>query len=419
MDSIVKPASVIPIILDLRGTQMPFQIQEDIGTVWQTIESQLVGKYITCDTPLTLETKLGTILLLSVDETINKMIHTDDQFLITNVFQNPTVLYTCKECNEYGPLRCKDCEDEKNPNRLCSNHALSIDDELRFYCKHHIPTCSQTHCYQAATFRCQKCYNLFCKNEQRKHPNDEYIDYCSNCYTFLFERCSEKSCNRVGRTKCEFSYLNVNIEVCKEPLCTEHSFQWKLWGGHNRGITLCQKHRDELKNTSLKDLLNIIITAKPPFEKRGKLYSLPKAFKLRRLINSQKQQPVSFQEIEHALNRLEGEAEVRQWTVRNRHDFQFMKSRFIEDTQGLPDKEKELLTKIWNFYKLKLDHRNQHMLYYIKRVEIADVFFKNQKNQYTVKLHLAAEAQRGIFIGAGGKFIAELSQQLMIEIKIV
>ena len=104
--------------------------------------------------------------------------------------RNPMLLYRCRVCGSYGPLRCGQCESEKRPERLCAKCAHFIEDELSAYCPDHLPHCNcRDGCSRPATFRCSRCHKLFGEHVRRQNPRNPEVDYCQRCHQLLFEQC--------------------------------------------------------------------------------------------------------------------------------------------------------------------------------------------------------------------------------------
>ena len=235
----------VEVILDLRRFSETADTLEKVERLWRTISPRLVGRAVTTRSPITLDSPVGDVALWVVSTGGVSQVTESSTFQIVDVLRSPELLYQCAVCGEYGPMRCIKCEEEGKETRLCSKHAHIIKDELSAYCPEHIPTCNcRDGCREPAIFRCRSCArtnrqrSLYGKHFHRAHPKDPDVDYCLRCYQLKFERCQSEGCNRIGRSKCNFQERSWQ-EPCNASSCTDHSYQWKIWGPHNRGVTLC------------------------------------------------------------------------------------------------------------------------------------------------------------------------------------
>lgn len=403
--------STVNVICDLRQLRADV---DDVGTVqnlWQQIGEKLAGQPLLEGQSLTVTLPEGDLKLWVVDARDVVQVEPDTAFQIVDVLRSPKLLYRCIVCGEYGPLRCVECEKGSHETRLCSTHAHQIKDELSAYCPEHIPKCNCTPgCNENATFRCRRCHKLFGDHVHRRHPNDPTVDYCQLCYRILFEQCSAPDCYHLGKSKCAYQTREME-EPCGKPLCAEHSYQWKIWGPHNRGVTLCEHHRRLLGATDPADLLFMMLTARAPYARRGRRQSLPNPFRLRRTINCNRAEGLTFDQLGYVLRSLEGQ--VSDWGRRAEHNYDYMSKRYYETTSGLSDVESDLLRQVWDFYQRAVgwDAARQ-----IAGLEITDRYYKpGQPPRYRVRLYLNT-TNKGPFIGRGGATINQLRNMLNLEI---
>lgn len=403
--------SMVDVICDLRkfGANV-----DDIGTMqnlWQQIGEQLVSQPISLGQPLMVSLPEGSLALWVVDAHGVTQVGPDTAFQIVDLLRNPKLLYRCSVCSEYGPLRCIECEQAGQETRLCSIHAHTIKDELRAYCPEHIPPCDcRSGCTEKATFRCQRCHRLFGEHFHRHHPNDPTVDYCHLCYRILFERCEAPGCHHLGKSKCAYQTREM-AEPCRKPLCAEHSYQWKIWGPHNRGVTLCEHHKQLLGATDPADLLFMMLTARAPYARRGRRQSLPNPFRLRRIINRNRTTSLSFDQLGHVLKSLE--SQVTNWGRRAEDNYRYMSERFYETTSGLSEIEADLLRQVRSFYHQAVGWEAAQQ---ITGLEITDRYYTpGQPSRYRVQLYLNT-SNKGPFIGRGGATINQLRTQLNLEI---
>src|SRR5579885_3701656 len=159
--SVIQKANAIQVICDLRHFTRDVNDAEKMQAVWRRLNNHLLGKPIVAEQPLEVETPDGKIVLWVIDTHGNHQVEQDTAFDIVDILRNPTLLYRCKVCGSYGPLRCKGCEDENCPDgqeRICSNCAYFIRDQTTAYCPQHIPRCQcSDSCKQHAEFACHHC----------------------------------------------------------------------------------------------------------------------------------------------------------------------------------------------------------------------------------------------------------------------
>ncbi len=414
----VKP--YVEFIFDLRRYTGKADSGEKVESLWRQINAGLVGKSINSGSVINLDMPDGNVGLWIVETNGLSQVAADTEFRAMDVLRSPKLVYQCAECGEYGPLRCVKCEEEKRETRLCSKHAHIIKDELSAYCKDHIPTCNcRTGCHEQAIFRCQSCARIFQKREERyrslygkhvhkTHPNDPNVDYCQRCYQRQFERCNSTGCNRPGRSKCQ--YQSRNGEACGAPSCSDHSYQWKIWGPHNRGVNLCEKHQGMMGRSDPADLVFLILTAKAPFAKRGRRYSMPNPFRLRRLINRHRSSPLSFTQIEYALKSLEPlVAELSRNAVKN---YEFLMKLFAETMGNLDSLERDSLEKIRSYYQ---NHVGWDAAAQILGLQIQDRFSRpGEKTRYRVRVQFSGE--KGRLIGRGGVYMKQIRDLYNLEV---
>lgn len=413
MSSLVSSATV-DIICDLRQLGVNVNDDRKMQNIWQEMAKKLIGKPVSPGQSLIVNLPKGMVTLWVLDTHGISEVKADTTFQIVDLLRSSKLVYRCRVCDTYGPLRCVTCEKEGSETRLCSTHAYTIKDELSAYCSVHIPKCScQSGCTKDATFRCRRCHKLFGEHFYRQHPNDTTVDYCQLCYRILFERCEIANCGRLGKSKCAYQTRNMSSS-CGKPLCAEHSYQWKIWGPHNRGVTLCEHHSKLLGATEPADLLFMMLTAKAPYVRRGKRQSLPNPFRLRRIINSNRSTKLTFDQLGYGLQSLDNQ--VSNWGQEASKNYQYMSKQYFETTRGLSDAEADLLTRVRAFYERTVGWDVSRQ---ITSLEIIDRYFKpGQPPQYRVKLYLNS-SNKGPFIGRSGSNINQLRSSFNIEVDLV
>lgn len=407
----------VEFIFDLRRYTDRADSSEKVEALWRKISPSLVGKPLTNGTAISLDIpQTGNIALWIVESNGLIQIADDTEFNIVDVLRSPKLLYQCAVCKEYGPLRCVKCEEEHRETRLCSRHAHIIKDELSAYCSEHIPTCScRDNCNEPAVFRCRSCArtnrqnSLYGKHFHKSHPNDPDVDYCQRCYQRLFEHCKTPGCHRPGRSKCQ--YQTRSADPCNVPSCSDHSYQWKIWGPHNRGVTLCEKHHDMLGIADPADLIFLILTAKAPLSsKRGRYQSMPNPFRLRRLVNHHRSSKLSFSQLEYVLKSME--PLVPNWGRNAERNYGFLIKSFNEIVGSLDGLERDFLDTIRSYYQT---HVGWDAASQIQALQIQDRFSKpNEKPKYRVKLIVTGE--KGRLIGRGGAYMKQLREMHNLEV---
>jgi hypothetical protein len=419
--------SVVQVICDLR--QYNIEVN-DIGTmeeVWQQIDGRLIGQRLVPGKPLSLALADGNVMFWIVDAAGVMQIEKQTNISIVDVLRDPKLLYLCQVCNEYGPLRCVKCLSENTPRgqeRLCSDHAHFIKDEFTVFCPRHIPTCEcrLENCQRPADFRCAHCRRLFSSQREhgihKTHPHDHDIDYCKYCYHLLFDPC--QVCEAEGRTNLGKSYCAFTTRLGQEPcarrLCGDHSFQWKIWGAHNSGVTLCDEHRRQLGEADPANLLYMMLAAAPP--RRARYQPFVDIFYTLRILNrnrDRKAARLSPRDLERALNRLAQQTIVGESVAQEKHyesNYEKFLHVFQQTNEKIQQKEQEILTQVKAFYARKI---GLGAVIAIDNVEIIERLSRaGQPEQYHVRIHLGTE-NKGPFIGPGGSIVKDLQAQCNIN----
>ncbi len=404
-------AATVDIICDLRGYSANVSDVGSMEQLWQSAAGQLIGKELAPAARHSVSLPAGDVTFWICNPRGVARAQADTVFRIVDVVRLPRLLYRCAVCNEYGPLRCVVCDETKRDTRLCSIHAHTIKDELKAYCPEHLPRCEcQAGCAATALFRCRRCHRLFGDHYHRQHPNDTTVDYCHACYRALFERCVGPGCRNLGRAKCAFQTQAMS-QPCGKPLCPEHSFQWKIWGPHNRGVTVCEQHKNLIPTTDAANLLFMMLHARPPYARRDRRASLPNPFRLRRILNRNRPAALSFSQIGQSLRSLEGPAAG--WHKRVSENYRYFAKNYFDTAGNLGAQEAILLTQIRDFYSRAVGWSASQQ---IAGLEITDCYYKpGQPPRYRVRVLLSA-ASKGPFIGSGGATINRLRQELNLEV---
>ena len=244
----------------------------------------------------------------------------------------------------------------------------------------------------------------------KPHPHNKDIDYCAYCYQDLFGLCSVCSTQHksvLGKSHCAFRTRTVE-KTCNLQLCWEHSFQWKIWGPNNRGLVLCNQHKQRLENTDPADLLFMMLVTPPP--ERTQYRSLFNAYRIRRIINRNRATPVSFEQLQRTLASIGNEIKKCDAETKRRYD-EMVKS-FNETINSLPRKQQELLRQVKEFYQQTV---GKDASTNITRLEIKDCFFKpDEPPRYKVQIYLNNPGKKR-YIGPEGTVVNNLQSRLNIK----
>jgi len=338
-------------------------------------------------------------------------------FTIVDILRHPTVLYHCRICKAagqqvYGPLQCRDCLNDKagpeGQERLCSDHASVVPGRLDAYCPEHKPHCKcKLACIHEATFYCDHCNNLFGNHFRHPHLTETESNkwYCYNCHRSLFSPCvtcwqqgKEKS---LGKLSCAYNTQETK-NPCDVWLCREHAQQWKIWGPHHQGITLCEEHKKRLRVTALTDVLTMLITARPP---QGHYFRLTNAFRLRRILNRNRDQALTLEEIATALQKLSPVAAT--WDRRAQKLYDEIKQAIA----GALEKQATLFEQVKTFYRKEAGYLVADA---IAHLTIVDRFSNLDqqgrfKEQFLINLYLQSD-EAGQYIGRNHNRIEQLKQ---------
>lgn len=414
----------LQVICDLREIQKDIHSDDTLQALWREIEPGLVGKVLEYGKPLALSVPQGKLSLWSLDAQKTQSITENTAIEIVDVLRRPTLLYRCQVCGDYGPLRCATCVEQGKPEgqeRLCTNCARFIKDRLTAFCPAHQPLCQcSKNCQRKADFFCSSCYHqrrqdhngnqlqFYNNHVHHTHPKNPDIDYCDYCYNLRFNRCpvcqKQGKTIRPGKLRCAFKTVKGTTS-CGEGRCWEHSFQWKIWGVHNAGITLCEYHH-VVSAANPADLLLTMVTVNPP----RRHYTLNNIFRLRRILNRDRSAPLSFEQLGYVLRSLS--TLTANWDSDSQQRYAAMLTAYDTTMQELPQAKQHLLLQIKQYYS-KVDRSGLERQ--IVGLEIADKLFNaNKEASYEVDLLLKTNDKRP-FVGAGGSVVRQLESQLKLR----
>jgi hypothetical protein len=411
-------SAVVQVMCDLRRLHTTIDDVRGIEYLWRKINNRLIGRSLVPGEPLKISLDGGLVALWIIDAQGQAHVTPETRFHIVDVVRNPALVYRCSVCRKYGPFRCLRCEKDgrvEGSERLCVEHAHFIRGRPGAYCRDHIPSCTCTStCAKQATFACERCNKLFGDEDdhfRRKHPKDSTIEYCTHCYYVLFGlclRCQMKGKpDTLGRLRCTFKTREM-LRPCGMPLCWEHSFQWKIWGPHNRGLTFCEQHQQLVHNADPKDVLAMMIVAHPP--QRGKVFSLANAFRLRRLLNRNRTEQLSFEQVKQALAAISYLSTTKEPHVRKRYSE--IIQAFDKAVESVPQLQVKLTEEIRAFYLHTVGPETASR---IVGVTIVDRFVSpGQADRWHIELALRSTEKRP-YIGREGAVIKQLKAQFHIS----
>jgi hypothetical protein len=438
----IEDMAPVQVICDLRKFKLAstekrefdeIEFRKEFSALFQQASSAFVGQSLSQGASLAVKHPRGIFTLWVVDAAGQQRVEQGTEFNVVDVLREPIILYQCQsqKCGEYGPLRCETCMVENVPNgkeRICSKHAYLIQDTNLAYCGKHRPVCQcSPNCTQTATFFCSGCYSKFERSKGMRptkfygehvhfsHPHNKDVDYCDRCYDRLFRPCGicEKQGTKVslGKLRCAFRIRNSKNE-CGEARCWDHSFQWKIWGPNFPGLVLCEQHKQYLENAHPADLLFTLLSARPPRATReARPYSLQNIYRVRRLINRNRQTPIAFEQLGQAFELLALPGVP--WSTEAKKRYDELARFFQKFMEERPQAINDLLYKTRDFYqRIGKSALAQQIIW----LDIEDQLRGGDKNaQYNIHIYLNSPHNVGLFIGKEGAFIKQLSAELNLN----
>lgn len=406
--------AVVQVICDLRHFYLNIDSQKKMDELWETINERLVGKELHIGGELGVYIDRGKLVKLwVVDAQGQTRVTPDTIFHITDIVRNPQLVYRCHKCNNYGPFRCMDCMDTRprGQERLCSAHARFVEGRWRAYCEEHLPSCRCfASCKDIATFCCEHCHNFYGEHYRTFPTHDKSIDYCQRCYDRLFGHCSvcltEGRSESLGTLCCSFKSSDMDYP-CGEALCWKHALQWKIWGPHQRGITLCERHKRLIRNTNPQDVLAMMIATRPPRSRHGKSFSLANLYRLRRLLNRDRTEALSFEAIVETLHALSEQS--KDWNKYAQQRYKEIVNACDKTLQEIPIRQNEMLAKIREYY---WDEVSQKAAQAIVWLTIEDRYIRSGKPDLFILAVQINTPSKGPYIGIGGKTVQGIESQL-------
>ena len=109
----------VQVICDLRDLTQDVTSKEQVQSLWNQLAPKLVRYHLRKGEPLEVVVKEGTIKLWVVENYGLEQVQSNTPFVIIDVLRNPTLLYRCRKCKNYGPFRCVDCLRQENHEYGC------------------------------------------------------------------------------------------------------------------------------------------------------------------------------------------------------------------------------------------------------------------------------------------------------------
>lgn len=242
--------SDVEAVLDLRKWRIPMRPgPEDLAALWDRLEVALHGRGLRAGKVEHWDAEHGTISLEIVRVAPGvSTAQPGTRFGLVAVRELPRLVYRCSECDQrgsaaYGPFRCKPCEREGRPGRVCVEHVVVLEGSLEAFCPAHRPACRG--CGHPAQYWCarpESCNSrvAWCGRHAQQHPQDPDTHYCSDCYRSAFPVCEERGCSSVGTVRCD--WLGSDHQPCARQACTRHARRWQVFGSERVGLGLCAAH---------------------------------------------------------------------------------------------------------------------------------------------------------------------------------
>lgn len=410
-----RASAVVQVICDLRRYHPNIDSERKMDELWQSINGHLVGKELRNGGQLEVYLERGKLVRLwVVDAQGQTRVTPDTSFHIVDIVRNPWLIYRCRVCRDYGPFRCMDCVKAERPRgeeRLCSKHAKFIEGRWSAYCDEHIRQC---HCFSLckdiATFCCEHCNGFYGEHYRTSHPHDKTIDYCKKCYDRLFGHCSvcekEGEHDSLGTLRCAFKTQDMTYP-CGAALCWKHALQWKIWGAHSHGVTLCEHHKRLMRNSEPADVLTMMITTRPPRSRRGRNFSLANLYRLHRLLNRDRAEPLSFEQVVQTLHTLSVQSMT--WDKHAQQRYSDIVRACEKTMQKLLNLQSEFLAKIREYY---WDTVGEKAARSIAWLSIEERYASSDQPAFLiVAVHLNTTSKRP-YIGPGGETVKRIEAQL-------
>jgi hypothetical protein len=194
---------------------------------------------------------------------------------------------------------------------------------------------------------------------------------------------------------------------CGEALCWKHALQWKIWGPHQHGITLCEHHKRLIRNSNPKDVLAMMITTRPPRSRHGKSFSLANLYRLRRLLNRDRTESLSFEAIVETLHALSEQSKA--WDKYAQQRYKEFVNSCDKTLQEIPIRQNEMLAKIREYYWDEVGKKTAQAIAWLT---IEDRYVRpGQPDLFFLVVQLTIPSKRP-YIGIGGETVKRIESQL-------
>jgi hypothetical protein len=402
----------VEIELNLLNYEDQLKRPADYLRFWDQLSTGLQGNKLVAGKTHFLEShnkgKIG-LTIIAVPQGFS-VVTKDTRFAIHSVLEQPNLRYKCSVCRSYGPFRCgeKTCD-----KRLCDQHAVILDGNMRAYCPEHAPKCKGSG--TKATFWCDgpRCRGRVAWSDtyRVRHPNDPDHWYCPDCYALEFPPCSIQTCEDTGTTRCEYIYESTG-ESCNRSLCNKHVKRWQIYGPHKLGVALCSEHANIKQQTERNILYQmVVVTVKRNSKRRRYREYLPSLMSIRHIFINAKNEVYDPVDINHRLDRLEQE-------------FRASNGKFAQDMakliqQSKPRRKQDIdrfggqqLQGQTIFRKLQ-----EKLVLQGEDIVVANLRFSDYRPRNKLLFIYLDQQYRGRLIGRGGTKIKQLQQELDVRIK--
>jgi hypothetical protein len=256
----------VSVVLDLRRFHDRPTCARQYGVLWAEVEARLLGQDLrTNPAPrVDLDDRGAVTLWVLHPESCPPRIEQSTSFAVRSVLEPAVIRHVCTTCQasqvtRYGPFTCMKCGTDDRLGRACEDHVVILDGSMQSTCLQHVPICA---CGKAATFWCNgpRCRQgtAWCDSHRAQHPSDPGTPYCPSCRAELFPACWVAACRGTGSITCEFVERHAT-DRCGLKVCPPHAQRWQVYGPHRRGLGLCQRHADRLRQLSGLDLVFEIV----------------------------------------------------------------------------------------------------------------------------------------------------------------
>lgn len=422
----MNTAAPVPVTLDLRGFRRVPRTTDECAALWQRIEPAV----------LTVDPQAGPRVLFDLGDegevgvwfldpaAAPRPLAASTAFAVRGVLEPPVVRHACTTCRAagtttYAPYRCFGCDEGQRPGRVCETHALFIEGGLYASCEAHAPRCT---CGTRAVAWCGgvRCHTrkAWCATHLRRHPGDATVAYCHDCYAERFPACERGPCEGTGYIRCEHRTLAA-MNACGRQICAEHAQRWQVYGPYSRGLALCSRHHQQLRDTPPEGLVDIVLagTLARAGGRRGRSASrrkveLPRISIVRHILINTRRTVLDMESIDRLFTDL-------RHTLRGRSDETAAAAVRLIDRHAASRRE-----DITRFREQHVEGRG----YFDRLVEqlrrsgrhelAAAVTFSDYRPRSRILFVRVPARLKGAFVGPGGAHVKDLEQRVGVDIKL-